>query len=94
MAPSGDVPNRQSQQEIFALSKVIPQEPSGNSDTWSRVESCPADSTGKWGAVRVTGPLFTADSRTIVGGRVPVPAGVFKGVYDPIWNEAAGLSGR
>ena len=39
MAPSGDMPDRQAQQESFSLANIVPQNPDNNRDLWSDIEA-------------------------------------------------------
>ena len=39
MAPSGDMPDRQAQQESFTLANIVPQNPNNNRDLWSDIEA-------------------------------------------------------
>lgn len=90
VAPSGDMPDIQSQHESFALSNVIPQVPSVNRGIWSRVESLVRKMVMERGELFVvTGPLFNGGAQKRCGGRVLIPPAMYKAVYDPIRDEAA-----
>lgn len=90
MASIGDMPDLRSHHESFVLSNIVPQEASVNMGIWSRVEALVRQMVLERGELFVvTGPLFTVDAGSMVGGRVLVPAALFKGVYEPDRNEAA-----
>lgn len=88
VAPSGDMPSMESQQECFTLANMIPQEPSVNRGVWEGVESAVRKLTKDRGELYiVTGPIYTGSVQRI-GGAVMVPTQTFKAVYNPNRNEA------
>jgi endonuclease G len=89
LAPAGDQPNAESMAQSFALSNMIPQDPTNNR-TWSKVEKDVRKFVRRAeGAVFVfSGPIFAGQRRTIGANRVWVPSAMFKLVYD----EASGRS--
>jgi len=89
VAPSGDMPTPESQQECFTLANMIPQEPSINRGVWEAVESATRKMAKDRGDIYVvTGPIYSGKSIGKIGGAVFVPSMVFKAVYDPRRNEA------
>lgn len=89
VAPSGDMFDPQSQHESFALSNMIPQEPSVNRGVWERIESGIRRMVKSRGELYVvTGPLFQGGNLQQIGGRVMVPTSTFKAVYDPVRQES------
>jgi endonuclease G len=63
MAPSGDMPDRQSQDESFSLANMIPQDPDNNRRLWAALESAVRDLAVESGELYVvTGPIFTGES--------------------------------
>lgn len=86
LAPAADQPDAQSMAQSFALSNMVPQDPTLNRKVWSKLE----EDTRKYasragGDVYVfTGPLFNDGQklRTIGKGDVWVPTHMFKLVYD------------
>ncbi|CAN7784579.1 DNA/RNA non-specific endonuclease [Variovorax sp. LjRoot175] len=90
MAPAGDQPDQQSMAQSFALSNMIPQDPTNNRKIWSKVEKDVRKFARRaHGAVYVfSGPMFNGPRRTIGANRVWVPSAMFKLVYD----EAGGRS--
>lgn len=90
MAPSGDMPDPQSQDESFSLANVIPQDPEDNRVLWEAIESAVRDLTVRDGELYVvTGPVFEGENLESLNGRVLVPTQVYKAVYDPARNQAA-----
>jgi endonuclease G len=89
VAPSGDMPSPESQQECFTLANMVPQEPSVNRGIWEGVESATRKLAKDRGDLYiVTGPIYTGSSVQMIGGAVMVPTQMFKAIYDPIRNEA------
>ncbi|MFZ2949800.1 MAG: DNA/RNA non-specific endonuclease [Desulfuromonadaceae bacterium] len=89
LAPSGDMFDLQSQHETFALSNMIPQEPSVNRGVWERIESKVRQIAKARGELFVvTGPLYQGADLKRIGSRVLVPTAIFKAVFEPARNEA------
>jgi len=89
VAPSGNMYNLRSQYESFALSNMIPQEPSVNRGVWERIETgVRRVARAKGELYVVTGPIFQRDDLKRLGGRVLVPTAMFKAIFDPARNEA------
>jgi endonuclease G, mitochondrial len=89
LAPSGDMPDRQSQYESFSLANMIPQDPDNNRHLWEGIENAVRDLVLEDGEVYVvTGPIFQGATLQRLHERVLVPTGVFKAIYDPRRNAA------
>lgn len=89
VAPSGDMPTPESQQECFTLANMIPQEPSVNRGVWEGIESATRTLAKNRGELYiVTGPIYSGSNIQRIGGAVMVPTQTFKAVYDPKRNEA------
>ena len=90
MAPSGDMPTLEAQQESFALSNMIPQNPQNNRYLWAGIESTTRQMAKKAARLYVvSGVMFTGAKITTVGDRVMVPTHLFKAIYNPTTGEAA-----
>ncbi|MES2356242.1 MAG: DNA/RNA non-specific endonuclease [Pseudomonadota bacterium] len=90
MAPSGDMPNRESQAESFSLANMVPQNPKNNRYLWEGIESAVRRLAIKRGELFVlTGPLFEGDKLQQLNGHVMVPTHFYKIIYDPKRGEAA-----
>ena len=85
MAPSGDMPNEQAQDQSFSLANMVPQTAELNRGIWAGVESAMrtlADSRGE--LYLVTGPAFQGKQIKSIGADgVLVPTSTWKAVYDP-----------
>lgn len=90
MAPSGDMPTLEAQQESFALSNMIPQNPQNNRYLWAGIESTARQMAKKAARLYVvSGVMFTGTKIATVGDRVMVPTHLFKAIYNPKTGEAA-----
>jgi endonuclease G, mitochondrial len=89
VAPSGDMPSPESQQECFTLANMVPQEPSVNRGVWEGVESVTRKMAKDRGDIYVvTGPIYSGNNIGRIGGAVMVPTKMFKAIYDPGRNQA------
>jgi endonuclease G len=90
MAPSGDMPDPQSQEESFSLANMVPQDPDNNRHLWAKIESEVRDLAVSEGEVYVvTGPVFTGENVQSLKGRVLVPTQIYKAVHIPKRHAAA-----
>jgi endonuclease G len=89
MAPSGDMPDPQSQQESFSLANMVPQNPENNRRLWARIEAAVRRLAERDGELYVvTGPVFRGETLQRLNGRVLVPTMLYKAVYDPARRQA------
>lgn len=90
MAPSADMPNEHAQHESFSLANMIPQVPGNNRGIWSSIEAATRHLTNQKGQLYIiTGPLFMGTDLKHIGGRVLVPAKIYKAIYDPASGQGA-----
>ena len=89
LAPSGNMPDAESQQESFSLANIVPQAPALNRGLWEGIESAVRTLALKEGALYVvTGPIFAGSDLEAVGN-VLVPTSLWKAVLDPRRRRAA-----
>lgn len=75
--------------ESFLLSNIIPQDSEGNRGIWSSIESATRYEAKRRGHVYViTGPLFQGQSLQSLKGKVAIPTGLFKCIYDATRQQA------
>ena len=89
LAPSGDMPDPDAQQESFSLANIIPQAPDLNRGLWGDMESAVRTLAERRGELYVvTGPVFQGAQVRALNGRVLIPTHVFKAVLDPRRQQA------
>jgi endonuclease G len=89
MAPSGDMPDWESQHDSFSLANMVPQNSNNNRFLWEGIESAVRDLVLEDGeAYVVTGPIFRGATLQSLHGRVVIPTGIFKAIYEPSRNAA------
>ncbi len=89
LAPSGDMPDDEAQQESFSLANMVPQAPKLNRGIWEGIESAVRKLAERQGEIYVvTGPVFRSARLQRIGD-VVVPTHVFKAVLDPRRGLAA-----
>lgn len=89
MAPSADFGDPESQDESFLLSNMIPQAPENNRGIHEGIESAVRKEVKKRGELYViTGPLFQGTRLESLKGKVIIPTGIYKCLYDPNRQEA------
>ena len=70
LAPSGDMPDLEAQQEKSGLANMVPQDRTLNRGVWEGIESAVRDYVQKSGeAYIVTGPVFRGRTLRRIGGR-------------------------
>ncbi|MGI4954093.1 MAG: DNA/RNA non-specific endonuclease [Janthinobacterium lividum] len=80
MAPSGDMPDQDAQQESFTLANMVPQAPKLNRGIWEGMESAVRRLAEREGDIYVvTGPIFRGAELQRIGN-VIVPSHTFKAV--------------
>ena len=90
MAPSGDMPNPDAQQQSFSLANMVPQIATLNRNAWAGIESAVRRLAHQRGALFVvTGPAFQGEQLQALQGRVLIPTATWKAVYDPSLPGAA-----
>lgn len=83
LAPSGDMPTDAAQRESFTLANMAPQYPALNRGLWEEIEEAARGLAERQGEIYVvTGPLFSTNYQTL-NGRVAIPSGFYKAIYDP-----------
>jgi endonuclease G, mitochondrial len=84
MTPSGDAPDAASQADTFSLANIVPQAHRLNTGAWTRIETAVRTLAEQDGELYVvTGPVFQGSNLQALRGRVLVPTGTYKAVYDP-----------
>jgi len=83
------MPDPESQRESFSLANMIPQNPNNNRNLWEGIETAVRDVALYDGEVYVVGgPIVQGATLQRLHGRVLVPTGIFKAIYDPRRNAA------
>lgn len=89
-SPAADAPDQKAMAQSFALSNMIPQDPTNNRKIWSKVEKDVRKYAQRVnGNVFVfTGPVYDQGFQTIGANKVWVPTRIFKLVYDESTQRA------
>lgn len=85
LAAAGGQPHKRAMVQSFALSNVVPQDPTNNQKIWRKVEQDVRKYArrAKGDVYIYSGPLFNGPVQTIGVSKVWVPSHLFKLVYDP-----------
>lgn len=84
LAPSGDMPTRDAQQESFSLANIVPQAPKLNRGSWAELESDIRDQSFDVKQIYVvTGPVFNGRNVLVINERVMIPSHVWKAILIP-----------
>jgi endonuclease G len=98
LSPAADAPDQHAMSQSFALSNMVPQDPTSNRKVWNKVEQ----DTRKY-ALRASGnvfvfsgPIFDSGHETVGKNKVWKPTRLFKLVYDEAkrWRCPAGSTCR
>ncbi|TSK07789.1 MAG: DNA/RNA non-specific endonuclease [Geobacter sp.] len=88
--PAADAATPAGKDESFLLSNMVPQDSNCNRGIWNDIEGTVRKEVKKRGKLYVvTGPIFAGGQLRALKGRVFVPSGLFKAVYDPARREGA-----
>ena len=85
LAPAADMAwSETTMSESFFMSNISPQQPAFNRGIWAKLEAqVRAFAVAEGELYVVTGPVLSADSTATIGaGRVAVPTGFYKVIYD------------
>ncbi len=84
LSPAANQPDARAMQQSFALSNMVPQDPTHNRKVWNKLEQDVRKYAKRAdGAVYVySGPLFSGEVKKIGRNQVWVPTHLFKLVYD------------
>jgi len=89
MVSAGDAPTLEAQRETFSLANMAPQIHANNAGIWLHLENGTRNLAFSGHDVyMVSGPLFEGGQIKQLKGRVMVPSGFFKAVYDATAKQA------
>lgn len=76
---------RSAQLETFLMTNITPQKPTLNQKSWQRLEEVIADDFSQWHGEFwvVTGPIFSAQPKTLKNSRVAIPDAFYKILIKP-----------
>lgn len=80
LAPSADMPSKESQQESFILSNIVPQNGKMNGGVWRELEIEVRKRARRGKVYLVTGPIFKG-SNAALKQRVLIPTSLYKAMY-------------
>lgn len=80
LAPSADMPSKESQQESFILSNIVPQNGRMNGGVWRELEIEVRKRAKRGKVYLVTGPIFRG-SNAALKQRVLIPTSLYKAMY-------------
>lgn len=93
LAPSGDMPTRNSQEESFSLANIVPQAPKLNRGSWAELESVVRDQSFDVKQIYVvTGPVFNGRNVMVINERVMIPSHMWKAILIPDKGAAVYLA--
>lgn len=89
LSPSGDMPTRKAQYQSFSLANMIPQNSNNNQHIWKEIELSTRALAKESGDIYVvTGPMYEGSKLIQLHGRVLVPTGVYKAIYNGATHQA------
>lgn len=89
IAPSGDMPTAETQNDSFSLANMAPQAPRFNRGVWAHLEESVRTLAERENLYVVTGVLFNGNQIGFLKNRVAIPTQYFKMVYSPSTQSAS-----